>query len=142
MKRNEQIRAEAHRRYNGSTFFELKFIEGAEWADAHPRWISVEDELPPKNSEYDDNSIEVLATDGNRVYKAIYRICEFYSGWVTYDFWPLDNITHWMPLPAPPKKGSTRLPYEKEEISPNCIIGTPEHIQVALDVINKKGGEQ
>lgn len=24
----------------------LGFIHGAEWADAHPHWISVEDELP------------------------------------------------------------------------------------------------
>ena len=29
------------------------FEFGVEWADAHPHWISVEDELPPKNSEYD-----------------------------------------------------------------------------------------
>ncbi len=43
----------------------------------------------------------------------------------------------------------TRLLCEKEEIkgnqgtiSPNRIIGTPEHIQVALDVMNEKGGEQ
>ena len=35
-----------------------------EWADAHPHWISVEDELPPKNSEYDALSNNVLATDG------------------------------------------------------------------------------
>lgn len=135
MKRNEQIRAEAHRRYNGSTFFELKFIEGAEWADAHPRWISVDDELPEDNEWvlcYDniDRCVSLLRYDGNR--------------WWGDDGYGVDKraINHWMPMPAPPKKGSTRLPYEKEEIFPNCIIGTPEHIQVALDVIDKKGGEQ
>lgn len=71
-----------------------------EWADTHPHWISVEDELPPKESEYDDNSIVVLATDGNDVYKALYRSNEYLSGWFTHDMWELDNITHWMPLPS------------------------------------------
>lgn len=43
----------------------------------------------------------------------------------------------------------TRLQYGKEEIkgnqgkiSPNRIIGTEEHIKVALDVLDKKGDEQ
>lgn len=71
----------------------------------HPRWISVEDELPPQESEYEDNSIMVLATDGNGVYKGLYRRGEYLSGWFTHDMWKLDNITHWMPLPAPPEKG-------------------------------------
>ena len=70
-----------------------------------PRWISVEDELPPKESEYEDNSIVVLATDGNDVYKGLYRSGEYLSGWFTCDLWGLDDITHWMPLPEPPKKG-------------------------------------
>lgn len=81
------------------------FVKGAEWSDEHPNWISVEDELPPKESKYDDNSIVVLATDGNGVYKGLYRSGEYLSGWFTYDLWELDNITHWMPLPNPPKKG-------------------------------------
>ena len=68
-----------------------------------PRWISVEDELPPKESEYDDNSIVVLATDGNGVYKGIYRSGEYLSGWFTHNnLWALDNITHWMPMPKMP----------------------------------------
>ncbi|MBQ7690201.1 MAG: DUF551 domain-containing protein [Muribaculaceae bacterium] len=71
------------------------------WADAHPGWRSVEDGLPPKESEYEDNSIVVLATDGNNVYNALYRSSEFLSGWFTHDLWALDNITHWMPLPTP-----------------------------------------
>ena len=79
---------------------EAAFIEGATWADTHPHWISVEDELPPKESEYDDNSIVVLVTDGNGVYKGLYRRDEYLSGWFTCDLWALDNITHWMPLPS------------------------------------------
>ncbi len=28
------------------------FVSGAEWADAYPHWISVEDELPKENGRY------------------------------------------------------------------------------------------
>ena len=76
-----------------------------DWGEQQPHWISVEDELPPKESEYDDNSIVVLATDGNGVYKGLYQSDEYSSGWFTSDLWELDNITHWMPLPQPPKGG-------------------------------------
>lgn len=69
-----------------------------------PHWISVADELPPKESEYDDNSIVVLATDGNSVYQGLYQSDEYLSGWFTHDLWALDNITHWMPMPEPPAK--------------------------------------
>jgi hypothetical protein len=76
------------------------FVDGARWADEHPNWISVKDELPPKESEYEDNSIVVLATDGNDVYKGIYQSNEYLSGWFTCDLWALDNVTHWMSLPS------------------------------------------
>ena len=70
------------------------------WCNQHPNWISVKDELPPKESEYEDNSPAVLVTDGNSVYKGLYRSNEFLSGWFTHDMWELDNVTHWMPLPS------------------------------------------
>lgn len=73
--------------------------------ESFPCWISVEDELPPKESEYEDNSIVVLATDGYGVYKGLYRCSEYLSGWFTCDLWALENITHWMPLPQAPKIG-------------------------------------
>ena len=79
------------------------FLNGIDYAEHH-RWISVEDELPPKESEYEDFSIVVLATNGNDVYKGLYRSGEYLSGWFTHDMWELDNITHWMPLPEPPAK--------------------------------------
>ena len=67
-----------------------------------PHWISVEDKLPPKKNKYVDNSILVLATDGNNVYKSryIYQSNEYLSGWFTYDLYALDNIIYWMPLPS------------------------------------------
>lgn len=74
------------------------FISGAEWADSHPHWISVEDELPPKKNEYDDLSINVLATDGKEIYESVYNHDS--EDWFTHDMWGLDNIIHWMPLPS------------------------------------------
>lgn len=82
----------------------LGFIHGAEWADSHPHWISVEDELPPKKSEYDDLSNNVLATDGKEIYESVYN--HDFEDWFTHDMWGLDKITHWMPLPQPPESGN------------------------------------
>lgn len=67
------------------------FIDGANFADAHPHWISVEDELPEYDQRvlwcWDDGLISIgrVALDEQHI-KARY-------------------ITHWMPLPQAPKKG-------------------------------------
>ena len=59
----------------------------------HGRWISVKDRLP-KNDE-----IVIICTDKNFIY----------AGELIGDTWFLDNdswtatVTHWMPLPQPPK---------------------------------------
>ena len=76
------------------------FMAGAKWADQRPAWISVDDELPPKKSEYDDLSNNVLATDGKEIYESVYN--HDFEDWFTHDMWGLDNITHWMPLPQSP----------------------------------------
>ena len=73
------------------------FAEGAKWADEHPHWISVEDELPEREGDYSDFSIRVLATDGKDVHKAMLHND---GTWFTHDLWVLENVTHWMPLPA------------------------------------------
>ncbi len=65
-----------------------------------PHWISVKDELPPKKSEYDDLSINVLATDGKEIYESVYNHDS--KDWFTHDMWGLDNITYWMPMPEAP----------------------------------------
>lgn len=38
-----------------------------------PHWVNVKEELPLKKSEYDDLSINVLATDGKEIYKSVYN---------------------------------------------------------------------
>ena len=69
-----------------------------DWADKHPHWISVEDELP---KDYEP----VLAAFANH----FARVC-FHCGKTWYLNKPLaaeemEGITHWMHLPQPPKKG-------------------------------------
>lgn len=105
MKREQQIEKAAldYCGYDTETIYahiENAFIAGAEWADAHPHWISVEDELPPKKSEYDALSNNVLATDGKEIYESVYN--HDFGEWFTHDLWAINNITHWMPLPTQP----------------------------------------
>ena len=57
------------------------------WADAHPNWISVEDELPEERGWY-------LVYDANMSHD----VCMWYGG-----CWgDCYNVTHWMPLPDEP----------------------------------------
>lgn len=62
------------------------FEQGASWADAHPHWISVEDELPKEKGWY-------LVTDGDK-FTSTTRW--FGSFWGVGYYRP----THWMPLPS------------------------------------------
>lgn len=72
-------------------YCEEDFIAGAEWADEHPHWISIDDELPPCNvfvltcDRQENTNLLMLAGDGRWYDKAVglHR-----------------NITHWMPLPS------------------------------------------
>ena len=66
------------------------FTKGAEWADAHPYWHKVDEELPP-------SSIKVLVTDGNSIEYGWYDCyCNEWRGLMA-------KITHWMYLPELPK---------------------------------------
>ena len=79
---------------------EAAFIEGATWADTHPHWISVKDELPPLNQ---DVLVVFAANQVNEV--GIDRIIQNIED-NGYEDWELfTGITHWMPLPQAPKKG-------------------------------------
>lgn len=88
------------------------FEAGVEWADGHPRWISVEDELPEKG----DIVIVMQDAYGNIHFTA----CEFISAMQLCDVTDfhvrsdaylgitkkaeitLGAVTHWMPTPQPP----------------------------------------
>lgn len=71
------------------------FIEGAKWADSHPQWIPVEEGLPKEEGRYwccddDDGQEELRWKDGH-----------WYG---LLDPYPIEGVTHWMPLPVPPGK--------------------------------------
>lgn len=78
--------------------YEIGFIEGAEWADSHPAWVSVEDELPKENTapivrmdlteKFGEETIlyDVVAFDGNGFHTP-YR------------------VTHWKQIVPPAEKG-------------------------------------
>ena len=55
-------------------------------------WVSVEDRLP------EENTTVIVATDDGIVFQCLYS----YDGW---DLWDDNdvNITHWQPMPQPPK---------------------------------------
>ena len=71
--------------------------------DAAPKWISVQDRLP---EAHDDGSVDaVLVTDGSVIHMAYFNhdtwhFCE--SGEMKEEMFY--NVTHWMPLPEPPKE--------------------------------------
>lgn len=74
--------------------FDLGFESGVEWADAHPHWISVEEELPKIGKD-----VLVLREDGEM--QVAHQYNEEIARWWSVDGFPLkNNITHWMPLPS------------------------------------------
>lgn len=112
----------------------LGFVHGAEWADEHPHWISVEDEFPPRENEF-HVSLDVLATDGEMIIKSFYDYD--HECWVCFEGrWCFATVTHWMPMPAPPH----HIIDANKKV--DRVIGTADHIKTALDVLNKKGGEE
>lgn len=76
------------------------FMAGAQWADSHPHWISVEDELPPKQPNREQSKNVLVRTNSGRIKIEYYD----YGNDVIKEWWEY-NITHWMPLPQAPKKG-------------------------------------
>lgn len=77
------------------------FRMGIEWADAN-RWISVEDELPEIDVEYPSYSISVIVInhcgDWSKGYWSFND-----ELWITENYGSIHEITHWMPIPEPPK---------------------------------------
>lgn len=93
MTREEQINQELKTRYE-TPHYNAGFVEGAHWADEHPHWISVDDELPPLLYKNLNESVLAL-TYGMYVRTAFYVFDE--DEWVgNY------KVTHWMPLPKMP----------------------------------------
>ena len=87
------------------------FEEGVKWADKNPKspWISVDDDLPCNHSDlvltYNDTPFStkrvMVVTDIHTLF-----LCEMkkddHRGWI-WNYPTKDKITHWMPIPEPPK---------------------------------------
>ena len=102
MKREEQIRqagAKIEIKVHSNPW--ILFEKGAQWADAHPNWIAVEDELPPKKTENSYLSNTVIVCNDNGSTTAHYN--HYMQEWVCDGVAKYD-VTHWMPLPVPPRK--------------------------------------
>lgn len=72
--------------------------------DVFSRWISVEDRLP----ETDDRVLVWYCDKDGDFFPAVGRYGEKEERWITDvddndHAWPPVKITHWMPLPEPPK---------------------------------------
>lgn len=68
------------------------------------KWISIKDKLPKQKVDDIDCSIDVFCYFQNG---DIEKGCWYYkdSCWIGYNEWSNNNVTHWMPLPKPPKNG-------------------------------------
>jgi len=73
-------------------------VSALKWANLHPDWHKVSDELPPKNPKYPTESIEVFVTSGTTIDTAQYDFQR--AMWIGTI---IQNITHWM-LPNLPKE--------------------------------------
>lgn len=71
--------------------------------DKQPKWINVEDRLPESHEEKADC---FLVTDGTFMWMAYYACKEWQFAECTDSPYVIDwtEITHWMPLPEPPKE--------------------------------------
>ena len=96
---------------NDIELVEKAFIEGAKWADAHPKspWISIKDKLP---CDEKDMVIEFLVGMELRTKKVVVLLEDGFTD-ITFMYsfpphgwhWNIDDvITHWFPIPELPKE--------------------------------------
>lgn len=73
-----------------------------EWADIHPNWHKVDDELPPPISDVSSFSNDVFVTDGRSICNGYYNYTS--KSWSVFGNIDSGEITHWMYLPELPNK--------------------------------------
>lgn len=107
----KRIIAEAHERGNNDPMVDLvitlSFSLGARWADKNPAWVSVHDELPKDGQSciilIDRKALQGMPRTRSAVYAPNVMLQQ--EGFVYNRMSKKHHITHWMPLPQPPKKG-------------------------------------
>lgn len=96
---------------------EKAFIEGAKWADEHPKspWISIKDDLPCNHKELIENEnytkkvLVVLAwnDDPSKKHIEICNMCNKIGSFNTIWYWRnivYYRVVYWKPLPELPKE--------------------------------------
>ena len=108
MTRDEEIRQVAESYAKGiaqDAFKEMycrtDFIAGAEWADSHPHWISVKDELPPR-SELNENISDAVITFGYYD-DGLHFLVELNRYHYKDGQWLYSQAKYWMPFQHPEK---------------------------------------
>lgn len=68
-------------------------------------WISVEERLPEPRTEEHNLSLAVLVAKSNSdiLIGVLHRKGDGRIQWVDCDNYIIGGVTHWMPLPEPPK---------------------------------------
>lgn len=102
---------------NDIDLVEKAFIEGAKWADEHPKspWISIKDDLPCNHKELIENEnytkkvLVVLAWDDDPSKKhiEICNMCNKIGSFNTNWYWKYKayyHVVYWKPLPELPKE--------------------------------------
>ena len=92
VKKDELFRALAYDRNQ----YEAGYKDGK--ADAAPRWIPVTERLPKYNT------FVIVFAEGI-VGEAVLDDADYWYWAGTDEYEPAINVTHWMPLPEPPKEG-------------------------------------
>lgn len=96
----QQTQEAAHEHSYGNLLYashHAGFIAGAQWERDREKWIKVEDQLPKEDRERPGYSIGIWATDGEMQFT-----CRYYfpaGKWIA----AFKKVTHWQPLPQPPK---------------------------------------
>lgn len=80
------------------------FIEGAEWADNHPKspWIRVDDDLPCNHEEFvHSNYTDRVLISARNGFVEVAFMSKIENVWV----WETSiKVSHWMPFPKLPKE--------------------------------------
>ena len=101
MTRKEQIEQAATESCQHLPECKIYFEMGAKWADKNPHWISVVDDLPPIQDKGTYSDLVLVCGTKGEIDTAKYSYMS--NRWQCNAV--LLTVTHWMPLPAPPRKG-------------------------------------
>ena len=83
--------------------YEFRLASSA-MTDEGKHWISVDDQMPE-----DLDSVDLLINAERRLTDCTYIDNKFYTHQFKDEYWTeiKNNVTHWMPLPAPPVQGES-----------------------------------